>query len=72
MTSLRYLIPGFERNTMLSGVVPGLFDYLDFPDVGSLTMPGYLMVVQGWRDDLFPADGVRAALETLRQCVSVR
>jgi len=49
-------------------MVPGLLDYLDYPDVGSLTMPNPLLVVHGWRDTLFPRSGVEAAFESLGRC----
>lgn len=68
MTSLRYLFPGQEKHTMPSSTVPGLLDDLDYPDVGSLTMPNALMVVHGWEDELFPPDGVRAAFDNLTRC----
>jgi len=68
MTSLQHLFPDHERHTMPSAAVPGLLDYLDYPDVGSLTMPNALMVVHGWQDDLFPPSGVRAAFKNLQQC----
>lgn len=68
MTSWRDLVPGFEPHTIISGVTPGLLKYLDYPDVGSLTMPNPLMVVHGWRDTLFPTQGVLSAFSTLRQC----
>ncbi len=35
----RYLVPRYEAYTVPAGMVPGLFDYLDYPDVGSLSMP---------------------------------
>ena len=68
MVSWRDLVPGFESNTIISGVTPGLLKYLDYPDVGSLTMPNALMVVHGWRDGLFSTQGVLSAFSTLRQC----
>jgi len=68
MTSWRDLVPAFERNTIISGVTPGLLKYLDYPDVGSLTIPNPLMVVHGWRDGLFSTQGVLSAFSTLRQC----
>lgn len=68
MTSWRDLVPGFEPHTIISGVTPGLLKYLDYPDVGSLTMPNPLMVVHGWRDGLFSTQGVLSAFRTLRQC----
>jgi dienelactone hydrolase len=68
MTSWRDLVPAFESNTIISAVTPGLLKYLDYPDVGSLTMPNPLMVVHGWRDGLFSTPGVLSAFSTLRQC----
>jgi dienelactone hydrolase len=40
-------------------VVPGLYHYMDLPDVVSLTVPGGLMVIHGTRDQLFPPEGVQ-------------
>jgi hypothetical protein len=68
MTSFRYLIPHYEVYTVPSGMVPGLLEYMDYPDVGSLSMPTPLLVVHGQQDNLFPADGVKAAIENLRRC----
>ena len=33
-----------------------------------LSMPNPLMVVHGWRDELFPPEGVRVAFENLTRC----
>lgn len=68
MTSFRYLLPRYEVYTVPAGWPPGLLDDLDYPDVGSLTLPNPLMVVHGWQDDLFPPEGVRAAFHNLSQC----
>ena len=68
MTSFRHLLPHHEVYTVPSGMVPGLLDHLDYPDVGSLTMPNPLLVVHGWRDTLFPRPGVEAAFENLGRC----
>jgi len=68
MTSFRYLIPHYEVYTVPSGMVPGLLEYMDYPDVGSLSMPTPLLVVHGQQDNLFPPDGVKAAIENLRRC----
>ncbi len=68
MTSFRHLLPHHEVHTVPSGMVPGLLEYLDYPDVGSLTMPNPLLVVHGWRDELFPRQGVEAAFENLGRC----
>jgi hypothetical protein len=40
---------------------------MDYPDVGSLAMPSALLVVHGQQDSSFPPDGVRAAINSLRQ-----
>jgi dienelactone hydrolase len=57
------------RNTIgHTKVVPGLYRYLDYPDVASLAMPGALLVINGSKDTLFDLDGVRACFEKLRAC----
>ena len=68
MTSFLYLLPRYESYTVPAGWPPGLLDDLDYPDVGSLTMPNPMMVVHGWQDSLFPPDGVRAAFDSLAKC----
>jgi dienelactone hydrolase len=68
MTSFRNLIPHYEVYTVPSGMVPGLLEHMDYPDVASLTMPNPLLVVHGQRDTLFPPDGVKAAIDNLRRC----
>jgi len=68
MTSFRSLIPHYEVYTVPSAMVPGLLEYMDYPDVASLTMPNPLLVVHGRQDSLFPPDGVKAAIDNLRGC----
>jgi dienelactone hydrolase len=68
MTSFRYLLPRYESYTVPAGWPPGLLDDLDYPDVGSLTMPNPLMVVHGSQDTLFPPNGVQAAFRSLARC----
>jgi dienelactone hydrolase len=46
-------------------VVPGLYQYMDLPDVVSLNVPGGLMVIHGSKDGLFTADGVCAAFDKI-------
>lgn len=46
-------------------VVPGLYQYMDLPDVVSLTVPGGLMVIHGTRDQLFTNDAVQAAFDKI-------
>jgi dienelactone hydrolase len=70
MTSFRYLIPHHEVWVVPSGMVPGLLNYLDYPDLASVMMPTPLLVVHGQRDELFPPEGVKAAFATIGQCYS--
>jgi cephalosporin-C deacetylase-like acetyl esterase len=46
-------------------VVPGLYRYMDLPDVASMNVPGGLMVINGTKDQLFPLDGVYAAFDKI-------
>jgi dienelactone hydrolase len=45
--------------------LPGLHRYLDLPDVASLTAPRALMVQQCAKDRLFPAIGMKEAVEKI-------
>ncbi|MGH9449317.1 MAG: dienelactone hydrolase family protein [Terriglobia bacterium] len=68
MTSFHEIVPWFVKYTIWAGNVPGLFKYLDYPDVGLLTMPNPLMVINGTEDPLFPPNGVKAAYRNLARC----
>jgi predicted esterase len=46
-------------------VIPGLYHYLDLPDVVSMNVPGGLMIIHGTRDGLFTNEGVAAAYEKI-------
>lgn len=46
-------------------VVPGLYRYMDLPDVVSMNAPGGLMVIQGTQDGLFTNAGVAAAYDKI-------
>ncbi|OGV68856.1 MAG: hypothetical protein A3K19_01865 [Lentisphaerae bacterium RIFOXYB12_FULL_65_16] len=46
-------------------VIPGLYKYMDLPDVVSMNAPGGLMVINGTKDGLFPLDGVYAAFDKI-------
>ena len=67
MTSFLYLIPHHEIYTVPSAMIPGLLEYLDYPDIATLAMPCPLLVVHGQQDTLFPPEGAKAAMDTLRQ-----
>lgn len=68
MTSFRCLIPHHEVYVVPTGMIPGLLECMDYPDVASLAMPSPLLVIHGQQDTLFPPDGVKAAVENLSQC----
>ena len=57
------------RNTIgHTKLVPGLYRYLDYPDVASLALPSALLVINGSRDQLFDLKGVHASFEKLSGC----
>lgn len=45
--------------------IPGLYRYLDLPDVAAMTAPGGLMVIHGTQDGLFTNEGVREAFDKI-------
>lgn len=49
-------------------VVPGLYRWLDYPDVAALAAPAALLVINGSRDALFDLGGVRASFDKLAAC----
>jgi dienelactone hydrolase len=49
-------------------LVPGLYRYLDYPDVTSLAMPAAFLVINGSKDALFEPKGVRDSFEKLNAC----
>ncbi|MGV3725000.1 MAG: dienelactone hydrolase family protein [Actinomycetota bacterium] len=54
------------RNTIgHTKLVPGLYRYLDYPDVATLAMPNAMLVINGSKDGLFDLDGVRASFTKL-------
>jgi dienelactone hydrolase len=50
------------------GWMPGLYRYLDYPDVTSLAMPAAFLVINGSKDGLFEPGGVRASFDKLNAC----
>lgn len=57
------------RNSLgFTKLVPGLYRYLDYPDVASLAMPSALLVINGRKDKLFVLEGVQACFEKLQTC----
>jgi dienelactone hydrolase len=69
MTSFPAQLKRRVRNTIgHTKLVPGLYRYLDYPDVASLAMPTPLLVINGSKDELFEPSGVRASFEKLAAC----
>lgn len=57
------------RNTIdHTKLVPGLYRFLDYPDVASLAMPSALLVINGSKDGLFEPGGVKTAFNKLARC----
>jgi dienelactone hydrolase len=69
MCSFPHQLRKHVRNTIgHTKLVPGLYQYLDYPDVASLAMPAALLVINGRKDGLFDLDGVNAAFQKLAAC----
>lgn len=48
--------------------LPGLYRYLDLPDLAALIAPRAALVINGSQDRLFPPAGVTAAFDKIRGC----
>jgi dienelactone hydrolase len=48
--------------------IPGLYRYLDLPDLAALIAPRSVLVINGARDTLFPRDGVEKAFQKIESC----
>jgi len=60
------------RNNVRNGIgftklVPGLYNDLDWPDLGGLHLPGHLMTINGLQDQLYPLDAAQAATAKLER-----
>jgi dienelactone hydrolase len=49
-------------------LIPGLYRYLDYPDIASLAMPAAMLVINGGKDQLFDSKGVQIAFQKLKDC----
>ena len=56
------------RGIGFTKIIPGIYHYMDYPDIASLAMPKPLMVINGSQDRLFEPAGVHAAHEKLARC----
>src|SRR5262249_5286882 len=69
MASFPHQLRRHIRNTIgHTKLVPGLYRYLDYPDVASLAMPSALLVINGSKDALFEPEGVTASFNKLASC----
>jgi dienelactone hydrolase len=69
MTSFASNIRRHILNTVgLTFHIPGLFRYLDLPDLAALIAPRSLLVINGSRDALFPLEGVERAFRKIEAC----
>lgn len=48
--------------------IPGLYRYLDLPDLAALIAPRSVFVINGSKDALFPPDGVEKAFQKIEAC----
>jgi dienelactone hydrolase len=56
-----------KGNSAYSMLHPGLFNYLDYPDVASMACPKPMLFFNGEQDKLFPIHAVNAAYEKMQQ-----
>jgi dienelactone hydrolase len=69
MTSFASNIRRHVLNTVgLTFHIPGLYRYLDLPDLAALIAPRSLLVISGSRDTLFPLAGVEQAFRKIEAC----
>ena len=69
MTSFASQIRRHVLNTIgFSFHIPGLYRYMDLPDLAALIAPRALLVINGAKDSLFAPEGVRAAFEKIGAC----
>jgi len=64
------MVPGNNQTLGQSAFTmthPGLFDYLDYPDVASIACPKPMLFYNGTQDALFPAPSVREAYAKMRK-----
>jgi dienelactone hydrolase len=69
MTAFAPAIRRHILNTVgLTFHIPGLYRYLDLPDLAALIAPRSLLVINGSKDTLFPPDGVEKAFRKIEAC----
>jgi dienelactone hydrolase len=69
MTSFAANIRRHVLNTVgLTFHIPGLYRYLDLPDLAALIAPRSVLVMNGSKDRLFPLAGVEGAFQKIEAC----
>jgi dienelactone hydrolase len=69
MTSFPWQLQQHIKNTIgFTKLVPGLYQYLDYPDVASMALPTPLLLINGKKDTLFDPAGVQASFDKLNAC----
>ena len=69
MTAFAPAIRRHVLNTVgLTFHIPGLYRYMDLPDLAALVAPRSLLVINGSRDVLFPPAGVETAFRKIEAC----
>jgi dienelactone hydrolase len=69
MCSFPRQLKAHVRNTIgHTKLVPGLYRFMDYPDVAALASPAALLVINGSQDGLFEREGVAQAFEKLAAC----
>jgi dienelactone hydrolase len=69
MTSFAANIRRHVLNTVgLTFHIPGLYRYLDLPDLAALIAPRSVLVMNGAKDRLFPPSGVEGAFQKIEAC----
>ena len=58
---------GRRENGGFANCIPGLRNYLDYPDIASLAAPKPMLFIAGSLDKLFPVKGVQDAFNIMRK-----
>lgn len=56
---------GRKENGGFANAIPGLRNWLDYPDIASLVAPRYMLFIAGKKDKLFPVPGVEKAFSIM-------
>ena len=58
---------GRKENGGFANAIPGLRNYLDYPDIASIAAPRPLLLIAGKRDKLFPVPGMEQAFSIMHE-----